>query len=296
VVNGTTITGSQAMRQNSTLYAYLLANNVGGFASLIASSTFITGIRGGLIKNAGLPANFVVANPQFGAVDYISNFSNSTYESGQVEVNKRFAGGLQLQATYVRSKALGAYDGNQQSQVTSFNTLRNESLSKQLLSFDTPNVWRTSAIFDVPLGPNKKFLSGTHGVLAHIVERWQTAVIFNKLSGAPTNFTVTGETFNGLTSTSVVNGSVPSGSVHFVGNNVEYFPSGYTQVPDPSIQNLPSNLQSLSTLLAIKGPNGQIAVQNPLLGTIGGTNQTIYRGLGSYTFNMQLSKSILLNK
>ncbi len=196
----------------------------------------------------------------------------------------------------MRSKALGAYDGNQQSQVTSFNTLRNESLSKQLLSFDTPNVWRTSAIFDVPLGPNKKFLSGTHGVLAHIVERWQTAVIFNKLSGAPTNFTVTGETFNGLTSTSVVNGSVPSGSVHFVGNNVEYFPSGYTQVPDPSIQNLPSNLQSLSTLLAIKGPNGQIAVQNPLLGTIGGTNQTIYRGLGSYTFNMQLSKSILLNK
>jgi hypothetical protein len=296
VVNGSTITGSMAMRQNSTLYAYLLANNVGGFGTLIASSTFITGIRGGLIKNSGLPANFVVANPQFGAVDYISNFSNSTYESGQVEVNKRFSGGLQVQATYVRSKALGSYDGNQQSQVTSFNTLRNESLSKQLLSFDTPNVWRTSAIFDVPLGPDRKFLRGSHGVLAHIVEKWQTAVIFNKLSGAPTNFTVTGETFNGLTSTSVVNGPVPTGSVHVVGNNVEYFPSGYTQVPDPSIQNLPSSLQSLSSLLAIKGPNGQIAVQNPLLGTIGGTNQTIYRGLGSYTFNMQLSKSILLSR
>jgi hypothetical protein len=72
-------------------------------------------------------------------------------------------------------------------------------------------------------------------------------------------------------------------------------PAGYTQVPDPSIQNLPSNLQSLSTLLALQGPNGQIAVQNPLLGTIGGTDPTMFHGLGSYSFNVDLSKSIVLN-
>lgn len=294
VVNGSTITGSQAMRANSTLYSYLLTNSPGSLASTIASSTFITGVRGGLIKNGGLPANFVVANPQFGAVDYITNFGNSTYNSLQVEVNKRFAAGLQLQATYVRSKTLGDYDGNQQSQVTSFNTLRNERLSKQLLSFDTPNVWRTSAIFDLPFGPDKKFLSGTHGVLAHIVEKWQSSVIFNKLSGAPTNFTGTGATFNGLTGTSVINGAIPKGSVQIVGNNVTFF-NGYSQVPDPSVKNLPANLQSLSTLLSLQNPSGQIAVQNPLVGTIGGTNQTMFHGLGSYTFNIQLSKSIVLS-
>jgi hypothetical protein len=295
VVNGTTITGSQALRANSTLYAYLLSNSPGSLASTIASSTFITGVRGGLIKNGGLPANFVVANPQFGAVDYISNFSNSTYNSLQVEVNKRFGAGLQLQAAYVRSKALGDYDGNQQSQVTSFNTLRDEGFSKQMLSFDRPNVWRTSAVYDLPFGPNKKLLASTHGVLARIVEKWQSAVIFTKQSGAPTNFTGTGATFNGNTGTVVINGAVPTGSVHMVGNNVLYFPSGYTQVPDPSVQNLPSNLQSLSTLLALQGPNGQIAVQNPLLGTIGGTDPTMFHGMGTYTLNVQLSKSIMLN-
>jgi hypothetical protein len=215
VVNGTTITGSQAMRQNSTLYAYLLSNGPGSLASTIASSTFITGIRGGLIKNAGLPANFVVANPQFGAMDYISNFSNSTYESGQVEVNKRFASGLQLQLGYVFSKALGDYDGNQQSQVTSFNTIRDERLSKQMLSFDRPNVIRSSAIYDLPFGPRKTFLGRTHGSLAHIVESWQTAVIFTKQSGAPTNFTGTGETFNSNTGTVVINGAVPKGGTLF---------------------------------------------------------------------------------
>jgi hypothetical protein len=284
------------MRANSTLYAYLLTNSPGSLASTIASSTFITGIRGGLIKNGGLPANFVVANPQFGAMDYISNFSNSTYESGQAEINKRFSSGLQLQAGYVMSKALGDYDGNQQSQVTSFNTLRNEHLSKQMLSFDRPNVIRTSAVYDLPFGPRKALLGSTHGVLAHVVEGWQTAVIFTKQSGSPTNFTGTGATFNGNTGTVQINGAIPKGNVHFSGNNVLYFPAGYTQVPDPSIQNLPSNLQSLSTLLALQGPNGQIAVQNPLVGTIGGTDPTMFHGLGTYSFNVDLSKSVILNR
>ncbi len=294
VVNGTTITGSQAMRANSTLYAYLLSNSPGTLASTIASSTFITGIRGGLIKNGGLPANFVVANPQFGAVDYISNFGNSTYNSFQAEVNKRFGSGLQLQAGYVFSKALGDYDGNQQSQVTSFNTIRDERLSKQMLSFDRPNVYRASAIYEFPFGPRRKFLGSTHGALAHIVEKWQTAVIFTKQSGAPTNFTGTGATFNSNTGTAVINGPIPTGSVHASGNNMVYFPSTYTQVPDPSIQNLPASLQSLSTLLALQGPNG-VAVQNPYIGTIGGTDPTMFHGLGTFSFNVDLSKSILLN-
>lgn len=297
VVNGTTITGSQAVRTNTTLNAFLLANNVGGFANEIASSTFITGVRGGLIKNAGLPANFVVANPQFGSAEYISNFSNSTYNSLQVQVNKRFGSGLQLQAGYVRSKTLGAYDGNQQSQVTSFLTLRDEGLSKQLLSFDRPNVWRASAIYDLPFGPHQKLLGSTHGVLSRIVEKWQTAVIFTKQSGSPTNFSGSGDTFNTNGSgTAVYNGPIPTGSVHYSGNNVVYFPSGYTQVPDPSIQNLPSNLQSQSTLLALQGPNGNVAVQNALLGTIGGSDVTMFHGLGTYSLNVDLSKAILLNQ
>ena len=141
VVNGSTITGSQAMRANSTLYGYLTNNNVGGFANFLAYNTFITGVRGGLIKNGGLPANFVDVNPQFGSDYLIGNFSNSTYNSLQVEVNKRFAQGFQVQGSYVRSKALGDYDGTSQSETATFITLRNEHLDKRLLSFDEPNVF-----------------------------------------------------------------------------------------------------------------------------------------------------------
>jgi hypothetical protein len=295
VVNGTTITGSQAVRGNSTLYAYLLTNSPGSLANLIASNTFITGIRGGLIKNGGLPANFVVANPQFGTVDYISNFANSTYNSLQIAVNKRFAHGLQFQVNYVRSKTLSDYDGNQQSQVQSFRTLRNESLDKRLVSFDRPNVWTSSAIYSFPVGPKQRFLGGAHGVLADIVGDWQTGVIFTKSSGSPTSFSGTGTTFNGNTGTVTYSGPIPTGNVHFSGNNVLYFPSNYTQVADPSVANLPSNLQSLSTLFAIQGPNG-LAVQNAPVGSVGYSDPTMFHGLGTYSFNVNLSKSVVLNK
>ena len=42
-------------------------------------------------------------------------------------------------------------------------------------------------------------------------------------------------------------------------------------------------------------PNGQIAVENPLLGTNGGADPTMFHGLGSYSFNVDLSKAIVLN-
>src|SRR5580658_7434994 len=297
VVDGVNITGSQAVRGNTTLNAYLLHNNVGGFANFLAYNTFVTGIRGGLLKNGGLAPNLIAANPQFGSAYYISNDSNSTYNSGQVELSKRFANGFQVQAAYVRSKALGDYDGTSQSETAAYYTDRNHHLDKRLLSFDRTNVITSSGIFDVPVGPGKKFLSSGHGVVARIVERWQTAVIFNKYSGSPTTFTDSaGGTFNNTsTATAVLNGPIPSGSVHIVGNNVEYF-NNLTQVTDPSAKNLPSALQSQSALFAVQNSAGQTILQNPYLGTLGGLSPTAYRGLGTFTLNAQASKSILLSK
>jgi len=295
VVDGVNITGSQALRQNTTLQAYLLNNNVAGFANFLGYNTFITGIRGGLLKNGGLPANFVVANPQFGTAALMGNFTNSTYHSLQVEANKRFQDGFQVQASYVRSKSLGTYDGNTQNEVSAFRTLRNEGLSKQLLSFDIPNVWKVSGVWDLPFGPGRRVLNTSHGVVARFVEKWQTSVIFSKQSGTPTSFSNSGGgTFDNVSATSIQLGPNPSGSVQKVGNNVVYF-NGLTQVTDPSVKNLPANLQSLSTLYAIQAGNGQLLLQNPAPGSIGTLSPTSFRGLGSFTLNAQVSKAVALS-
>ena len=302
VVNGTTVTGSQAMRGNPTLYAYLLSNNVGGFANFLQYSTFVTGIRGGLIKNGGLPPNFAVANPQFGSDYLIGNFSNSTYNSLQIEVNRRFSGGFQFQGSYVFSKALSDYDGTSQSETASFITLRNEHLDKRLVSFDRPNVINLNGIWEMPFGPQRKFLGASHGVLAHFVEKWTSAVIFSKVSGAPTGFSINspggssaGGTINTNTPSPVALGPLPGGSPYISGNNVLYF-NGLTQVKDPSIASMPSNLQSQSTLLAIDGPNGSPLLVHAVAGQAGTLSLANFRGLGTYSLNMQVSKPVVLNR
>ena len=296
VVDGVNVTGSDAMRKNATLNAFLINNNVGGFANFLGYNTFVTGVRGGLLKNGGLPANFVVANPQFGSAYLIGNFSNSTYNSMQVEFNKRFDHGFQIQSSYVFSKALGDYNGNSQSETATFMTLRNEHLDKQLLSFDQTNVWRNSVIWDMPFGPNRQFFGNSHGVVGHIVEKWQTALLFYKLSGGPTQFNnSSGNTFNNLAPTSVQLGALPSGSVYKSGNNMAYF-TGLTQVKDPSILNMPANLQSQSALFAIQDSSGKIILQNPAPGSLGTLSPTSWRGLGSFTLNLQASKFVTLNR
>jgi len=128
------------------------------------------------------------------------------------------------------------------------------------------------------------------------VEKWTTAVIYYKTSGAPTGFSTSdGGTFNTGTPTPISLASLPTGSVYKSGNNVLYF-TGLTQVPDPTIKLLPANLQSLSTLYAIQNAAGQIVLQNPAPGQLGTLSPTIFRGLGSFTLNLQVSKPIVLNR
>src|SRR5207344_500222 len=64
VVNGSTLTGSAALRGNSTFKPFLANGNVGQFASLLNTSAIATGKAGGLVANGGLPSNFIAANPQ----------------------------------------------------------------------------------------------------------------------------------------------------------------------------------------------------------------------------------------
>jgi hypothetical protein len=130
--------------------------------------------------------------------------------------------------------------------------------------------------------------------VARIVEKWQTAIIFNKFSGSPTTFSDSaGETFNNTASaTPILTGGIPSGSVHFVGNNVEYFNNLTQTLSNP---NLPSSLQAQNALFTVQNASGQTILQNPALGTLGGLGPTAYRGLGTVTFNAQASKSIVLN-
>ena len=109
-VNGTTLTGSQALLQYSGTYANFAGNSATAVwppSSIPArrwAPAGTTPVRGWLLANGGLPSNFVVVNPQYSGVTDVCACLNYTYNSGVVELIKRFSHGLAMNGNFVWAK------------------------------------------------------------------------------------------------------------------------------------------------------------------------------------------------
>jgi hypothetical protein len=111
---------------NSAFLTNLRDNNVGAFANTLAFTSTYRANRESVAL--GLPGNFFVANPNAAFVNILANDSTSNYHAMEIELRRRFSNGLQFQADYTWSKAMGdATDnqGNNQSDLASRLTLRN---------------------------------------------------------------------------------------------------------------------------------------------------------------------------
>ena len=111
VVNGTTRTGSQALRMSTTTNQFIANGDVGGLANFLNSTSNFTGTNGGILRNGKLPENFIVVNPQFGSVALNGNFGNSTYNALETRLTKRMSQGLSGQFSYTFSKTLVSENG-----------------------------------------------------------------------------------------------------------------------------------------------------------------------------------------
>src|SRR5262249_6267685 len=67
-VNGTTLTGSEALRRFTTTNQWIANGEVARLANWFNSTNALTGVNGGLLRNGTLPENFIIVNPQFGSV------------------------------------------------------------------------------------------------------------------------------------------------------------------------------------------------------------------------------------
>ena len=297
VVDGRNVTGSDVLRSNSTTQTYLAHQRVAAVADWLNTTTTYTNQRGGLLRRAGLPENFVTGNPQFASARLTSNVANSTYHSLQVEAIKRFTRAWSWRGNYTWSKALGEEEGSGEEMIDSYRDNRNRRLDRRLLDFHRTHIIRNSGTFEFPFGPGRKWINGG-GALARIVERWQIGFIFNLFSGAPVYVTSgtnrdTWNTFGDNTPTAVAPFAKSTGEVKKTPNGVIYF-EGLKQVPDPSIQNLTTkgNVRSRSTLQAIADQNGAILLVNPVAGTNGNLAPNFLEGPGDFRFDVNLIKRI----
>jgi len=307
VVDGRTLTGSAAFRANTIFKSFLANGNVGQFANALNTSTTVTGHAGGLLARNGFPDNFIVANPQYSAVVEGTNPGSSTYHAMQLQVTKRLSHGFTHYFAYTWSRSLGE---NSVDSLLEYWDPRNRSLNKSLLAFHRTHDFRSNGTFELPFGPNRKFLSGAPGFVSRIVERWQLGGIFSWSSGPPITITAANSeitwtpipgTIN-LTrtpNTPVVSGNFAksSGKLTYTTSGANYF-AGLKQVTDPSVNGITGlqTLQSSFSNRALADANGNIVLSNPAPGVVGGLGRQWIEGPTHAGFDVNLVKRVRIGE
>jgi len=302
VVNGTTITGSDAVRKNSTTANYLASNSVGSYANYLWTSTEYTGQVGGIPRRAGYPENWISTNPQVASSFLAMNCCNSNYHSLQVEVVKRYTSGFSFQGNYTFSKALGDEEGSGQQQDLTFRNLRDRSFQKRLLSFSRFQVVRLNSTYTLPFGPGKSFLTTSNSIISRIVDNWTIGAIFIVQSGSPLNFSSGAAAFNTQTGTPMMASGAKfpktTGEVYKDSKGDVYYFNGFTQIADPYIANLTTKngVQNLASYKALVDPNGNIVLTNPLPGQLGSLGWYYITGPGNFGLDVNLVKRIRIDE
>jgi len=172
----------------STSFASQLAlGQVGSMANTIAkTASYMANWTA-----AGFAQNYFVANPTVasgGAYDVLP-LGSSYYDSGQVEVRRRLAAGMQFQFDYSYSKSLANGATSSSSSSGQPQTFRDLAMNKVPDPYDIRHAFKLNYIYELPFGPGRHFLSSVGSkVLKKAVEGWEMAGVMRIQSGTPTSW------------------------------------------------------------------------------------------------------------
>jgi hypothetical protein len=172
---------------------------------------------------------------------YDRSIGSATYNALQVEMKKRYTGGLAYQVSYTYSKSIdegssGWFGVEGQSLQDPYNIRGSRGPS----GFDLTHTLSVNLLYELPLGRGKRFSTG-NSVLDYVVGNWQVNDIFNARSGTPFNVFYGGADINGTGNVTWAQneranivgdpwtGSCPNGSK--VGSAACFFNTGAFAVP-----------------------------------------------------------------
>jgi hypothetical protein len=185
---------------STTFIGNLTANNVGTMASTLAFNSTYRANRE--LPANGIASNFFVANPNAAFARVLTNDASSNYNALEVELRRRFSNGLQFQADYTFSKALGdATDGqgNNQSDLINRKTLRDPSLDYRRSNQDQTHRFVANGVYELPIGKGKRFLDSSNWALSRLAGGWTMGAIMVWSSGPPIHVASGRATFNSAT-------------------------------------------------------------------------------------------------
>jgi len=217
--------------------------------------------------------------------NYLTNFSNSSYNALQINVSHRVDSGLYLQANYTFSKVLADADGNSQERFDPFLNVFNGGIERARAPFDISHVFHLNASYDLPVGKGHRLDAGR--ILNRVIGGWSASSVLTYQSGAPFSILSGLGTFNRAsfgrsrynTATSILSGSALDDVVQF-----QMTGNGPYEVVSSAINN--ANGGRAVAPYGSQAFNGEVFF-NPAAGTVGALQRR--RFTGPNVFNMDAS-------
>ncbi len=184
---------------DSTQATNILQGQAGAVANAIATNA----TRMSNLVKAGYPSNLFMANPAtYSGAYLLYNGGSATYNSLQVEVRRRFVGGLLTQGSYTFGKSLTNMDVSSSSVLSQPTTLRNPGLDRGPSPWDIRHAFKMNYIYEFPFGANRHWMSNSHGFLGKLVEGWELSGTTRVQSGSPSLLRSARSVFNNNSGTS----------------------------------------------------------------------------------------------
>jgi hypothetical protein len=151
-----------------------------------ATINFLTGSVANPFAGLGLPGvgstatiarqNLLKPFPEFGDINTTTNDGYSWYHAAQLRIEKRFSKGYTVQASYTHSRLM---------QATEYLNPGDPLPARTVSDQDYPNRFTMSAIYELPFGKGRQFLTGSNGIVSRVVGGWQVQGVYGYQSGAP---------------------------------------------------------------------------------------------------------------
>ena len=134
-------------------------------------------------------SQLLLANPNTGVVDLLTNGAKFRYNALQTEIRRRFADGLSFQANYTFQKSLTDAPGTGQTRFEPRIDNAQPDLEYAIADTDTTHVFNLNAIYELPFGRGKRWGTDASGFVDRVIGGWQLTSILRIDSGAPMSIT-----------------------------------------------------------------------------------------------------------
>jgi hypothetical protein len=214
------------------------------------------------------PATGVAPYPAFGVVSWRGDVGNSTFHALQINVRRAFQKGFLLSANYMWSHSINDDSiGGGDSDTPQDSFCR--ACDKASSDFDVRHVFNLSAVYELPFGAGKRYLS-TPGIARTLLGGWSLSTIATAQTGLPFNVTINRS-----------NGSVPGDYSVSGEERPDYVPGVPLTPPGGSTPNDWVNAAAFAT---------------PASGTFGDLGRNIFRAPAIADVDIALAKDVLLGE